>query len=326
MSLLKKLRWLNAAISSKGVVEAMTHYRVAEGEIWATDGRITAGTPCDIDGAYLVPGSEFEKVLSRMTEEMEIQQGDSSITLKSGRFRGTIATLPLDLWGWPGCPDVRWEPMDTETLDIIDALRPFMSDNATRPWAAAIGLQGGWAFATNNVAVAGVALPSPPAKPASLPLWAVDFVLPRRAGIEGWFVGDDYVGFLWEDGSWMRSQVYTVQFPDLLFELVEHSASEECAEVITAEWFDAYNRVADFVEHDGPIRMGDVEMVAGYKNATIAEEMPTAVPSGRDATLWTAKYLTPVLDHATEWDPTRYPEPCPWRGPLLHGYVLGRNH
>src|SRR5665213_4525920 len=100
--MLQTLQWLNSALATKDIGAAMTYYRVQNQQISCTDGRLTASHPWSHDGEYLVPGQEFEKVLKRMRGEPTISTQPNSIKLKTGRFSGTIQTLPLQEWVYPG--------------------------------------------------------------------------------------------------------------------------------------------------------------------------------------------------------------------------------
>jgi len=42
-------------------------------------------------------------------------------------------------------------------LELFGALRPFVSEQEQPAWGRCIALNGGWAFATNNMTIAGAA-------------------------------------------------------------------------------------------------------------------------------------------------------------------------
>src|SRR5580765_7017700 len=173
------LKWLNEALDSKDLVIGMTYYRVAGGMIKATNGRITAAHPWEYEGEFLVAGKEFEKVLERMPEVPSIEVEEMQIKMRSGRYHGTIQTLPLSEWDYPGVDDAQWQRIPESLIDALKELRPFVSDNAKQQWALCVALQDGWAYATNNIALACVQCPDIKSIMALLPVWAIDFVLKR---------------------------------------------------------------------------------------------------------------------------------------------------
>src|ERR1017187_7003144 len=122
------LSWLNDALATKDIGAGMTYYRCQNQFISATDGRITASHPWPHKGEFLVAGAEFEKVLSRMKGTPTLSVVENGIKLKDGRFSGTIKTLPIGEWSYPGVNDVVWQPMPAGLLGLLKALRPFVSE------------------------------------------------------------------------------------------------------------------------------------------------------------------------------------------------------
>jgi len=319
----RELDWINDALADKDLVVEMTYYRVAGEEIQATDGRITAGHPWPYGGEFLIPGKEFEKILSRMPDEPTLQQDGSKVTIKCGRFRGTLETLDEGEWNYPGVEGDAWEPLTEAFLDTLEALRPFVSDNATRPWATCYALKDGWTYATNNVALAGMDTPSTSGLNLLLPTFAMDFVLARRSGLTHWMATPNFIAFLWENGAWMRSQLVQGDFPDKAAELVRAAAEESPPTYIDEDFRKAVKGMAEL--SPDVIDVFEDRIVGEYKRATVEDGVGAPVPEGKDRTRWGTKYLLPVIDKATHWDPTRYPSACPFASEQLVGYVMGRN-
>src|SRR5665213_1872018 len=215
------ITWLNAALAAKDIGASMTYYRVADGMISATDGRITASYPWRFGNeCFLVPGVEFEKVLKRMPDNPTISSGENNIKLKSGRLSGTIQTLPLTEWAHPGVDDANWKKIPADLLPLLKELRAFVSDDPTRAAAQCIALENGYAYATNNVALAGAKCDELGAIMALLPVWAIDFLLGREEGLTHWTWNNNYVAFKWFNKAWMRSQLVVGQFPEKAAALV----------------------------------------------------------------------------------------------------------
>ena len=174
------LRWISDALALKDIGPSMTHYRIQNGEICATNGRLTAAHPWPYPEEFLVSGIEFEKILARMEGDepkLEIKQSDR-ITIRCGRVHGTIFTLPVDNWRYPGVEGAKWLPLPETLIDVLRTLRAFISDNPAQAWAGCVALEHGNAYATNNIAVAGLACPVGSIE-ALLPSFSIDFIMKR---------------------------------------------------------------------------------------------------------------------------------------------------
>jgi len=317
------LAWLNDALSAKDLVAGMTHYCVSGGEILATNGRITAGHPWPFDGEFLVPGNEFEKILKHMPNDPIITVDKDYIKLRSGRFSGKISTLPLDLWNHStGIDGVMWRPIPGTLLGLLELLRPFISDNAVHPWATTVALQDGWAYASNNIAIAGAPGKGLGGVHALLPTWAIDFIVARSQGCSQWAWADHFVAFKWENGAWMRSQLVVGTFPERAAAMVRAAKEENPTQEITAEFRMAFEKVVGLTESTVEIYADRIE--GKFGKAMIEDAVACKAPSGAPCSVWGAEYLAPALRVATHWSPELWPQPVPFKGSVLSGYVVGR--
>lgn len=316
------LSWINRAVSAKSIA-AMDHYCVQGGEIRATDGRLGAGYPWPTLEEYLIPAEEFEKIVKRMPDTPQLRLlEDGWLLISSGRFRGKVQTLPVGHWYYEGIADAQWQPFPGQLLQILRALRPFISDNAVQQWAMSIALQDGWAYATNNVAIAGARCPGLEGSHALLPVWAIDFVLDRAEGLTHWAVADSYYAFKWKNGSWMKASVVVGQFPEKAAGMVRDSVAEKPTQEITPEFRGAFERIAEMAGDVVDIYADRIE--SSFGKAVIEDGLLSEVPEGEERSRWGTAFLLPALQAATSWSPGQWPKPVPWKGPLLSGYVVGR--
>jgi hypothetical protein len=315
------LKWIKGAISARSLVEDKTFYKMDNSEIKATNGRLTAGHPCETGCDFLVPGEEFEKVLERLPGDITIKPMDKAVQLRSGRFNGTINTLPLDRWSYPDASEAVWQPIPADLINLLDQLRPFVSDNATQGWATCVALEKGWAYATNNIALAGGACKGLDLM-ALLPVWAVDFVLARKEGLRNWAWSENYVAFQWDNEAWMRSVLVIGQFPEKAAAMIREVAGTKTTTKITPEFRQAFVDVAGLAE-DTILIYGD-KIVSRFKQAEIVADIVCRVPDGVECSIWGAEYLVPAIKAADSWSPDVWPKPAPWKGKSICGLVVGR--
>lgn len=316
------LKWIADAISTRDIVSGKSFYKVADKTIRATDGRLIASHPWPSNVDFVVPGEEFETVFKRMKDEPTIKATDKGINIRSGLFHGTIATLPLDKWAYPGVEDAKWQDIPKNLPALMEALRPFLSDNAMQKWATCIALDNDWLYATNNVAIAGAPCKGLGQVKALLPMWAVDFVLARTEGLKKWAWTPNYVAFLWENGAWMRSSLVVGQFPERAAEMVRSSMKEKTTQKITDDFRQAFKDVAEMAE-DTVMLYAD-RVVAKFGRAEITAGIACKVPPDAECSIWGASFLLPAIVAADSWAPDVWPKPAPFKSKMISGYVVGR--
>jgi hypothetical protein len=316
------LSWLNSALATKDVGAAMTSYKVSQNAIQATDGKLTASHPWPYKGEFLVPGQEFEKVLKRMGDDPTLSVQDNSIKLKSGRFSGTIQTIPLQEWNHAGIDGVKWCPIPPTLIPILKALRPFVSENNAQAWATCVALDSGWCMATNNIAIAGAKCDGLGDVKALLPAWTIDFLLGRADGLTEWGWEENFVAFRWASGAWMRSQLIVGQFPEKAADMVKASIKEKPTQKISDEMRSAFQTVAELAE-DTLLVYADC-IRSRFGKAIVEEGVESEVPKGEKASIWGAKFLWPAIQAADVWSPAAWPKPAPFKGELISGWVVGR--
>lgn len=312
------------AVASKDVVPYMTHYLVKDNMIHATNGRVTAAAPFPDDRVYLVPARAFEKTLERMpSDDIKIVLDDQqNLKISCGRYRAKLLTLKQQVI-IPG-PEGQEAMCPPDFAERLRAVRHFLSDNATQPFALCVLITGNAMYATNNISVAvsdGVGLPE---MYCMLPVWAVDFVLKRDTSPSHVQWTDSSISFRWDDGSWMRSQLFCEKFPPSLPTIVEDIARPEWE--IPSDWRDLFRDVCSMSENaDGPseVHIYPDKLVGGHLVGDMSVEIETPVPEGTPFTRWNPKFLLPVVENATHLDLTIWPKPCPFHGPLVRGVVLG---
>lgn len=318
----KIISWMNAALAEKEVGPAMTYYRMQDREIRATDGRITAGHPWPYDGNFLVSGFEFEKVLSRLEGEPKLEPSDDRVVVRAGRFNGTISTHHIKEWMYPGVENAAWLPIPSTLFDVLKSLRAFISDNPSQPWAGCVALENNNCYATNNIALAGRACHGLGDIQASLPSYAIDFIMKRLDGLNSWAWTSNYVAFRWAHGAWMRSQLVADRFPERAAGMVRESYAANPTQEITDEFRKAFDSVASLT--DDTIKIYADHVAGKFKRAVVKANVPCEVPEGQECSIWGAKFLAPVISQATVWSPSVWPAPAPFRGEHVSGYVVGR--
>lgn len=334
------IRWVSEARPDKEIGVGMSFYIVRDGEIRATNGKITASYPWMNDDVFLVSGLEFEKVLNRMGDDDAVIESTNtdSITVKSDKFTATIGTLPPDVWAYPGVEDA-WLPVPANFIPVLKSLRAFISDNPAQLWAGCVAIEDGNLYATNNIALAGSACAVGNVR-TLLSAQAIDFILRRVDGLQSWYANDNHIAFMWSTGAWMRVQRVEGSFPERAAGMVREAYDLQPSQEITEEFRSAFADVAGLAEDT--IRIYEDRMESRFKKSVIIANAQCEVPPDTEETyidekgkvkvinrtggvsIWGAAFLAPVISQATHWQPSLWPKPAPFRGDNVAGFIVGR--
>lgn len=316
-----EIKWLTDALSTKDIVTAMTHYRVKDKIMMATNGRLVASHPTNIEGEFLVPGKELEAIYNRLADEPTVKMDNGKVQLRSGRFSGSLETLPSDEWNEPVVPEIKWKPFPRDLLPIFHDLRGFVSENAIHRWSLGVALENGWCYASNNIVLAGAPCPSVTGIELIIPVWVVDFLLGRQPGLSHWAWNDHFLAFKWGSGASVRSSLIDDKFPGKAGDMIRNTP-EVMSQRVTVPYKTAVSRIAELSEDIVAIYADKVE--GRSERSVVTEGLTSVVPAGGERSLWSAEHLLSIMAVATAWSPSLWPQPVPFRGERIRGYIAGR--
>ena len=310
---------VKSAVSNKEIVAYLTHYYVSGGEIVASDGRLVAGTPFPDDREYVVPAAEFEKAIEMTGDDGKLTLYEDSIRVSLSRARLNIKTLDPTVYSYLKPEGDRFDIPDN-MIQVIKDLAPFMSDDASRPWANGIYFRDGAGYATNNVIVATSEVSDDFGLPFVLPVWAVDFLLSNPQAPTEMSYTENHIAFYYEDGSWLRSLLVAQEPPGSIVSLCEPIPISPGGVEIKSDIREAFDLVSKIVESEVVFTPETLE--GGKRAADIQIDVETSVTNN---CTWHPKYISLVLDAATHWDLSAAPSPCIWwGGKTMRGLIVGR--
>jgi hypothetical protein len=315
------IKRVRAAISSKDIVAYQTHYLIKGGRIYAQNGRVKASAPFPIEGEFLVSGLEFERAVDRLPGDFKVEIMEDFVRIKSGRFRSDIRTLPADTFDMPKVEGTKVKVNFDQFLDTLRALRPFVSDNATKSFSLSIAFKGGKAYATNNVAMAMAEVSGLPKKvDVRLPVWAVDYILSVDSPLKQSVWTAHNATFFWDDGTNMQTHLGADPFPDIAFKLMAEVG--DCPFEITDDWRSAMLTMSDLGE--GELNILKDHVIVGKGKASTRADIKSPTPKDSDYSRWNIGNLLPVMQSATHLDFTAWPKPMTFKWPGVRGLVAAR--
>lgn len=316
--MLDTLRFVQGAVAKKDFVPALTHFKIADKRITGFNGSMAISSPIDIELTANPKAASFIKAIQTCTGVIQLYMTPSGrLTVKSGGFRAHVDCSPED----PPvvAPTGRLTPLPAGMRATLQLLEPFIAEDASRPWARGILFRGQSAFATNNVTIVekwtGVQLSS-------------EINIPRAAVLEIIRVGEDPVAMQVEDNSatfhfsgerWIRTQLYSTEWPDLSKILDRPGNPTPPPEGL----WQALKDIAPFTDKmgkayfdKGVVSTGATESEGGAESAVegLAPEL---------ATCFNYEQLLALKDVAKTIDFTMYPKPCLFYGDALRGAIVG---
>ena len=314
------LNLVRGAVSTKDLLPVLTHFHIYEGRVQGGNGRIAIDAPCPELSGFdcTVPAERFLKAVDACDGEPRLKLTDGGkLTASRGKFR---ATLPLaDHAAFPrlGLPMTSGSYGAAEPLlPVLRRLRPFIGEDASRPWSCGVLFRGGYAWATNNMCLARAPYELPE---MVLPVFAVDELLRIGAEPSSVEVLENALALRFEGGWWLRCQKLEGQWPDVARFMPAQPPERAWAADTLRE---AVRKVLPFC----PDPKHPVVQTGGAGVSTLEGEMSAEVGCyGGDLPVarFRAEPLLAALDAARSIDLSAYPGACYWQGEGVEGVIVG---
>lgn len=337
--LIAALRRVQGAVSKNDIVETLTHVMVHAQHAYAHDGRIVLRAPCPdappslsftCRAAPLYRALDAAPAGSGPPTIVHDAQG-STLTIRVGKMRIVLNTNSVDVASIlaPSMPQGRRITKGDALARSMRALAPFVTEDASRPWANGIWVQGPCALATNNVVLVRAALDSGLIAVPSfiLPFYAIEefCAMVEQEGTRV-KVHDGCLELTSRDGVWMRTRLLDGEWPrspgELLRE-VHHGA--KCVP-IDAQVLEAVEGVVPFCpDNKVPIIRFDKSTVctdAGVTSAAVERLALGRKLIDLGTCRFRAEPLIDVLRIATRADFTKFPR-VPFEGDGIDGIIMG---
>ena len=317
--MIETLNLVAGAVSTKDMLPVLTHFCIYDGRIQGSNGRVAIDAPCsELAGLdAIVPAEKFLKAVNACQGEpqLKLNADKTRLTISKGRFRATVSLLQVD--DYPREENAAGEKTTfaQPVLPMLRMLAPFVSDDASRPWACSILLRDGYAYATNNVVVART-----PYK------WTAGDLALSAAGIDEMLrIGDEPTAItVTEHGCWMhytrcwlKMQLLQGGWPEALSKLMAQLATAQPPPLPAGLLDDVQLLKPFFPDEKMPIVLTGPEGVSTQDGQHSAAVEGGGLPKGA----FRLESLSLVLAIATHADLAA--SPSPWRGDNIEGLLSG---
>jgi hypothetical protein len=317
--MLEILKFVKGAVSTKEFVPALTHFRIKAGRITGYNGRLSISGPIPLDIDCCPKAEAFVKAIEACTETAQLHLTDTGrLAVRSGRFRAHVDTIANAEY-----PEVEPEgahvAIDGELLPALRMLYEFTAEDASRPWAAGVLLDGDTATATNNVVAVQKWLGYHFPYRVNLPRYAIKEM--TRIGEEptGMRLTANSATFFYEGERWLRTQLNALDWPDINGLLDRHCHT--MPPKVPDGFFEALLTLDPFVDDSRRVFI-DGDLLATTRGGEGASVQVPGMPEG-GASCFNLRMLSLLQDVATHIDFDHYPDPVPLYGDRVRGAIAG---
>lgn len=317
--MLETLRLVFGAVATKDIQPILTHVLVYPDRMQGGDGIITIDAPfsCALP-PMAIPGKKFLNAVTSCTKEPVLTLTDTGrLSIKGGKFKAFLSLLPAD--GFPvdkkgGVPF----PVPDNFIAVLNALRPFVSKDASRPWSMGLRFSQGRAFATNNIILASYPVDWT-APDVVLPVVAIEALINLRRLPKTVCIDDTSATFEYSDSTWLKTRLQTAAWPGVEAML---DATPDATMLVPEELLDAVQTVKRFCTN---VKFPTVVLSnEGVSSDDGGGDIASVEGLNLHTSTWNADNLELVLMSATYIDFSAYPAPCSFKGlDGLKGIFIG---
>lgn len=237
-----------SCVSEKLGAPYETHVGLRNKWAVAFNGVVAAGSPIPED-IYAYPHTLLLcEALSKCSESYSLTQLDNDrLSIKSGKFKAVVPCLdPLLMQ--EALPDPQIVDISNKFKEAVEAVGVLANENAQHVLTASVLMNGASVISTNRVMLLEYwhGLDLPPNIP--LPKEFVKALAKQKKNLTGFGFSNSSATFYFEDGCWLRTQLYADQWPDVS-RILNREANLWS---IDPQFFNALDAVASFSE-DGNV-------------------------------------------------------------------------
>lgn len=316
--MIETLKFIQGAVAKKDFVPVLTHVSIKGGFIQAYNGVVTLCSPIDLDLDCTPLATKFIKAIQTCKDTVQMNITPTGrLSIKSKGFKTLVECSPD---AFPSI-DLEGERLPLPGDGFIKALKrlePLIAEDASRPWARGILLNGKTASATNNVIVAQLWLDFKFPIMINLPHIAVNELIRIKKEPVEMIVANNHATFIYDDGRWLRSQLNETKWPDL--DGFFKNRVDSNSQVVPEGFFDAIRDIIPFVD-----LVGRAHIMAGKVSTSTDIEMATTVEvEGLDGGgIYNASQLLLLEPIAHKLNFTAHPAPAVFYGENLRGSIIG---
>jgi len=273
-SLLQAIEFCSV-VSEKLGAPYETHIGLRNNWAIAFNGIVAAGSPISEDITCYAHTMLLAEALSKCDDSFSLTQLDNGrLSIKSGKFKAVVPCLDPDLMQ-TALPDPKIVGITNAFKEAVEAVGVLASENAQHILTASVLMNGPSVISTNRVMLMEYwhGLDLPPNVP--LPKQFVAALAKQKKNLTGFGFSSNSATFYFEDGCWLRTQLYNDEWPDVSA-ILNRQAN---LWTIDAGFFKALDAIEPFSE-DGNVYSG-LNMLRSHADEGVGASYECAgIPAG----------------------------------------------
>lgn len=320
--MLEQLKFVMRGVARRDLVPGLSHFRIQNGRCTGFNGVTALSAPVDIAFDCAPCAGDFIRALNACDDVITLKlDTPHRLIVRSGNFTTAVKCVELDTVP-TSTPEGMIIAPPQSVLQAFESLQPFIGIDASREWATGVMLHGQSAYATNNIVLTeywlGCAIPVT----INVPATAVEEVVRVHDELTHLQVSDSSITFHYADGRWVKSQLLSLQWPNIqaAFERSWQGSNLAPVPVGLLAACEKLVRFGDKKDLRVYLRGNDI---ATTLEGTLDGGALVEIPGLPDRGCFHTQYLLSALSIATSIDFSRYPELVPFVGERLRGAIIG---
>lgn len=314
--MLTSLKFCAGSISRKDILLDLKHFLIEDGRVSGFNGMLALSSPIPFDINCKPQAEQLIKAVANCEDVITLAMTKAGrLSIKSGSFKASIMCVE----GESAHVGPEGERVDFDgdvLLKGLQTVSPFVGSDASRPWANGVLIRGESLYATNNVTLVEYWLGSAFPCVVNLPRDAIREML--RIGEPPLYAQatDRSVTFHYSGNRWLRTQLYSTEWPDLLPVFNRPSLQKP----LDKRLFEGLEAVKHFVD-----KFGSIYFVPDGIRTDAAEDEGACfdIPGFANEGRYNAAMLSLLGPAVTTIDWSTYPGPCLFLGERLRGAIIG---
>ena len=323
--MIEELRFVRGAVGGKtALTQDLRHFRIKDNRITGFNGAICLSAPIDLDIEANPQADMFAKSIDNCQEAISIYMTKTGrLAVKSGGFRSYIPCLE-EIVSEIHPAGERYE-CPQGVIEGLASVYPFISQDASRPWAMGASLSGGLVSATNNIVLIQAFVPGLNIPDVILPRGAVAEMLRIKENPTSVVTDGHTVTFYYSGGRYLSMMTYDATWPHDVVNGLFDKAHVEGEAPVPNGLMAALEGLKPFLERD---ELNSVFFRDGHIAVSAHEESGAEIDVEGlvGGPVFIAQQLQTVLDMSPrDFYYTNYPNPCMFYiGDNVRGIILGR--
>lgn len=314
--MLRELKFVQGAVAKKEFIPAITHFCIENGTVRSYNGTIALSSPIACDLNCKPKAIPMVQAIAKCDHTISLSMTPAGrLSIKSGSFKAFIECIEESQAHVQPEGEIIQFNGDV-LLAGLKVVQDFIGNDASRPWATGVLLKGQSVFATNNVCLIEYWMGCDFPRVVNVPRAAVaEMIRINEAPTHGQ-IDANSITFHYADGRWIRSQLYSTEWPDLA-KVLDQQANPGA---IPERLFEGLEVVKPFMNKLGQVYLKE-KMLHTHEDP--AEGASFEIDWPYPDSIFSLEMLRLLEGVAKEVDFSTYPSPCMFYGDRLRGAIVG---